>query len=141
MADSDPARMDSEEDFVARYRDEGYTHDFVATEEGLACPDCDSVMDPAKAHVDDTSRHEGATNPGDESAVYAISNGPCGHQGVLVAAFGPAASPEEADVVRTLGTAPELPADDPVTAREAAEQALIVEGDSDAGAHLGDQID
>ena len=31
--------------------------------------------------------------------------------------------------------------DDPVTAREAAERALIEEGDSEAGADLGEEID
>lgn len=34
----------------------------------------------------------------------------------------------------------ELP-DDPITAREAAEQVLIEEGESEAGAELGDEID
>jgi hypothetical protein len=53
---------------------------------------------------------------------------------------------DDAEGLRLLGTAPvdrstgAEPEDDPITAREAAEQALIVEGDSDEGAALGDEM-
>jgi hypothetical protein len=51
-------------------------------------------------------------------------------------------SDEEADVPGVPeGVDPnELP-DDPITAREAAEQVLIEEGESEAGAELGDEMD
>ena len=48
--------------------------------------------------------------------------------------------PDE-DVQEDLAEEAEEAADDPITGREAAERALIEEGDSEAGAELGDEID
>jgi len=133
--------METEEEAVERLRAAGYEYEFAAVEGGLRCARCDEVAAPEDVTIDETVRFEGASNPSDEAAVWALSSGPCGHKGTLVTAFGPDMSPEEADVVRRLGTAPALPEDDPVTAREAAEQVLIEEGESEEGAALGDQID
>ena len=132
--------MDGEEELVERYRAKGYDHHFVLDGESVRCPECDETV-PAKAvHVDETARFEGPSNPSDESVVFAISNGPCQHKGVLVTAYGMAAQGDNAEGLRVLGTEPAQLEDDPITAREAAEQALIVEGDSEEGAELGDQM-
>jgi hypothetical protein len=138
--ESDASAMDTEEEVVAHFEQEGYVHHFVIDGDQVRCPECDETVDAKAVHVDATARFEGPSNPGDESAAFAISNGPCGHWGVLVAAYGPSASPEEAEAIRVLGTEPVEPDDDPVTAREAAEQVLIVEGESEEGAELGDQM-
>ena len=132
--------MDSEEELVERFRSQGYEHHFILDGEEVRCPECDETM-PAKAvHVDETARFEGPSNPGDEAVVFAISNGPCHHKGVLVTAYGMAAEGDNAEGLRVLGTEPAELEDDPITAREGAEQALIVEGESDEGAALGDQM-
>ena len=132
--------MDTEEAVVARFVDEGYEHHFVIDDGRVRCPECDVTVAPESVHIDETVRFEGESDPGDESVVFAISNGPCQHRGVLVVAFGPDVPPEQAEAVRVLGTNPDEPEDDPVTAREAAEQALIVEGESEEGAELGDEM-
>jgi hypothetical protein len=142
--------MDSEEVLLERYREQGYEHHFLLKGEEVHCPACDEVVPAASVRIDETGRFEGPSNPSDEAVVFAISDGPCGHRGVLVTAYGMAAQDDDAEGLRLLGTAPvdrsgggggaDEPADDPITAREAAEQALIVEGDSEEGAVLGDEM-
>jgi hypothetical protein len=138
--------MDSEEELVERFRQRGYEHHFVLEGEQVRCSDCDEVVAAKAVRIDETARFEGPSNPSDESVVFAISEGPCGHRGVLVSAYGMAAQDEDAEGLRVLGTEPAAPGgtgepeDDPITAREAAEQALIAEGESEEGAGLGDQM-
>ncbi len=132
--------MDGEEELVERFRAKGYGHHFVLDGEQVRCAECEETV-PAKAvRIDETARFEGPSNPSDEAVVFAISTGPCQHKGVLVTAYGMAAEGDNAEGLRVLGTEPPEPADDPITAREAAEQALIVEGESEEGAELGDQM-
>jgi len=132
--------MDTEEDAVARLEKDGYVHHFVLDGDQVRCPECDETMPAKSVHIDETVRFEGASNPGDESVVFAVSNGPCQHRGILVTAYGMAAEGDNAEGLRLLGTEPDEPEDDPITAREAAEQVLIVEGDSEEGAELGDEM-
>jgi hypothetical protein len=132
--------MDTEDEVVARLHDEGYVHHFVIDDDRVRCPECDETVAAKAVHIDQTHRFEGPTNPGDESVAFAISNGPCGHRGVLVTGYGPNAPEEEAEGIRLLGTEPAEPEDDPITAREAAEQVLIDEGESEAGGELGDEM-
>ena len=139
--------MDSEEELVERFRADGYVHHFHLKGEVVLCSECDEEVPAKSVRIDDTARFEGPSNPSDESVVFAVSNGPCGHRGVLVTAYGMAAQDDDAEGLRVLGTEPsdhrsgdDQPEDDPITAREAAEQALIVEGESDEGAELGDQM-
>jgi hypothetical protein len=132
--------MDTVDEVVERFEAEGYVHHFVAEAEGLRCPACDTVADPRKVRIDETARFEGPSNPGDETVVFALSNGPCGHKGTLVSAYGPEAPPEEAEVIRTLGQQPPDDPDDPITAREGAELDLMEADASEAGAELGDEM-
>ncbi len=139
--------MDGEEELVERFRARGYEHHFHLKGEVVRCPECDQEVPARAVRIDETARFEGPSNPSDESVVFAISNGPCGHKGVLVSAYGMAAQDDDAEGLRVLGTEPSdgpggdaEPEDDPITAREAAEQALIVEGESEEGAELGDQM-
>src|SRR5215212_4186909 len=141
--------MDSEEELVERFRSRGYEHHFALKGEEVICSECDEVVPAKSVRIDDTARFEGPSNPSDEAVAFAISNGPCGHKGVLVSAYGMAAQDDDAEGLRVLGTEPDEsrgsdgsdePEDDPITAREAAEQALIVEGESEEGAELGDEM-
>jgi hypothetical protein len=138
--------MDTEETVLERLRDDGYVHDFTVKGEAIACPECDVTASPESVTVDETHRFEGTSDPDYASTVFALSDGPCGHKGVLVTAFGPAADAGEAEVLRRLGGEAdgEAPADalpdDPITAREAVEQVLIADGRSEDGAELGDEM-
>ena len=75
-------------------------HDFTVKGEAIACPDCDATAEPEAVTIDETHRFEGASDPDDLSTVFALSDGPCGHKGILVTAFGPAADADEAEDVR-----------------------------------------
>ena len=87
---------------VTRLRDSGHEADYSAREEGLRCSVCGEITDPTDVAIDEIVRFEGVTDPGDESALYALSSTVCGHDGTLAVAFGPSMSPEEVDVVRSL---------------------------------------
>jgi hypothetical protein len=134
--------METEQQAIARLRAAGYEYEFEMVEDGIRCPECDQVVAPEEVRIDETVRFEGSSNPSDEAVVFALSSGPCGHKGTLTSAFGPSVGGEVADVFRRLGRhGRAAPSGDPITEREAAEQALIEEGESDAGAELGDQLD
>ena len=72
------------EKFVA----DGYTADFFARDGGLACAQCDDIVDPGRVVIEDVARLEGASDPDEEVIVYALSEGPCGRKGTYVVYFG-----------------------------------------------------
>ena len=57
-------------------------------------------------HIDGEYRFEGASNPDDESLVLALHDVVSGRLGVLITAYGPAASAAEADVLAALALNP-----------------------------------
>jgi hypothetical protein len=86
----------------ARLRGQGYALEFLAERGGrLRCADCDEVFDAAAMAIDEIVRFEGTSDPGDEAILFAL-RGPCGHTGLYSAAYGPAATPEDADVAAAL---------------------------------------
>jgi hypothetical protein len=93
-------------DVLADLRAEGYEADFSAAPDGLRCGACQEVHDPEQARIDRVARFEGASDPGDETILLALTCVHCGLRGVLVAAYGPAVGPDEADVLRRLDTRP-----------------------------------
>src|SRR4029453_5495540 len=133
--------METEQQAIARLRAGGYEHEFEMVEDGIRCPECDQVVAPEEVRIDETVRFEGSSNPSDEAVVFALSPRPSGHKGPLVAALGPGVEGDVADVFRRLGRHGRAePPGDPITEREAAEQVLIEEGESEAGAELGDPL-
>lgn len=81
----------------------GYTADFSVTVDGLLCSgSCGHVHRPQDAVIDSTARFEGASDPDDEAVVFGLRCQLCGTLGVLVAAYGPTATAEEAAVVTAL---------------------------------------
>jgi hypothetical protein len=94
--------METMQQAVARLDAAGYTADFSIAGGRIACPSCGETVAPDDVSVDEVVRFEGDTNPDDESALYAISAGPCGHRGTLALAFGPDISGSDADAVRAL---------------------------------------
>lgn len=66
---------------------EGYTNDFKATDKGLQSLKTTSVYSPHEIHVVDFYRFEGASDPADNSILYAIETHD-GAKGTLVDAYG-----------------------------------------------------
>ena len=91
---------DSLSQAIARYRERGYTHDLVATDDGhVVCDECGTSLDPATMQIDHTLRFEGPSDPGDLSILLAVSCD-CGVHGLYSAAYGPAAPAADAAVLR-----------------------------------------
>jgi hypothetical protein len=100
---SDPSVVEE----IAALRTRGYTADFSVTSDGqLRCDACGRPHRPSGAAIETTARFEGASNPDDQAVVFGLRCDGCGRRGVLVAAYGPAASAEEAAVVTSLSPPP-----------------------------------
>jgi len=90
-------------DAIAALRGDGFDHDFsVAADAFLLCSECGGTHPATEALIEATSRFEGESDPGDEAVLFGLRCLHCGVLGVLVAAYGPAATAEEADVVTAL---------------------------------------
>ena len=68
----------------------------------MRCASCSGLHRPDEVQIERIIRIEGASDPGDESIVFGLSCAQCATRGVLVSAYGPSASGEEAMVVTTL---------------------------------------
>jgi hypothetical protein len=85
-------------------RTRGYTADFSVTRDGqLRCNTCGHMHLPSDIVIESTARFEGASNPDDQAIVFGLRCDGCGIRGVLVTAYGPTASAEEAAVITALG--------------------------------------
>lgn len=80
----------------------GFTGDFEVEGELVRCASCGGLHQPDEVQIDRIIRIEGASDPGDESIVFGLSCARCDTRGVLVSAYGPSASGEEATVVTAL---------------------------------------
>ncbi len=89
-------------DATRRLQQAGYTGNWYADEAGrLVCGECGTAFDPADVIVEEVLRFEGQSDPDDEMILFAV-RGPCHHQGVYSAAYGPYQSPEDAAVIAGL---------------------------------------
>ena len=90
---------------IAALRARGYTADFGVTPDGeLRCHPCGHTFAPSDAVIESTARFEGASDPDDQAVVFGLRCSGCGARGVLVAAYGPTATAEEAAVVTALSS-------------------------------------
>lgn len=90
---------------IETLRTRGYTADFSVTSDGqLRCDTCGHTHRPSDAVTESTARFEGASNPDDQAVVFGLRCSACGVRGVLVAAYGPTATSEEAAVVSALSS-------------------------------------
>jgi len=89
---------------IERLRSAGYHLDLFA-ESGarLRCGECRLVFAAEALAVDEVVRFEGASDPGDEAILFALSS-PNGHRGTYSAPYGPDTSPDDVTVMRALGT-------------------------------------
>jgi hypothetical protein len=89
---------------IQALRSDGFPNDFSVAPGGLvSCAQCGHSHDAAGLAVEATGRVEGVSNPDDEAAAFGLLCAECGTRGVLVVAYGPSASADEATVVTTLG--------------------------------------
>ena len=99
----EPGRDVSVPATIDHLRRQGFSVDFAVTPDGcLQCGECGHVHSPREAQIVETFRFEGPSNPDDQAIVYGLVCEKCGVRGVLVAAYGPSATAEEAAVVTAL---------------------------------------
>src|SRR5688572_17530325 len=100
---ADPSQETTVIEAIAALRRDGFDHHFGVTRDGrVRCGACGTEHDPADMDVVTTIRIEGMSDPDDQAAVFGLSCVGCNLRGILVAAYGPTASAEEAAVVTTL---------------------------------------
>ena len=82
---------------LAEFEVDGYTGTFEVEEGGaVRCLSCDEPSEPDALDLYAIRRLEGASDPADMAAVLATRCSRCGTRGVIVARYGPEASPGEA---------------------------------------------
>jgi hypothetical protein len=89
---------------LARLEADGYTDEFRAVADGLRHLHDDGeqhVMAPEDLTVREVVRFEGASDPDEEAAVFALECD-CGIKGTYVVTYGPGMPPEDNDVVLRL---------------------------------------
>jgi len=82
----------------------GYTHDFNIQEECLVCNQTNESLQPDEFKIDKVYRFEGATNPDDQSILYAISSLQFHMLGTLVNGYGISADEEVSKLIKKLQT-------------------------------------
>jgi hypothetical protein len=86
-------------------REAGFDRDFEVRGPDLVLRDHGPV-DPRGLHIDAQYRFEGASDPDDESLVLGLHDPGSGARGVLISAYGPAASSNEAEILSVLAANP-----------------------------------
>jgi hypothetical protein len=87
---------------ITALRAQGYTEDFNLQQNYLVCRNGEYSLSPDEFHIEKTFRFEGATNPDDESILYAISSSKHDLKGVLVNAYGIYSEPLMDEMVKKL---------------------------------------
>jgi hypothetical protein len=92
---------------IRALRARGYVADFSVTADGtLRCDTCSETVAPGDAVIESTARFEGPSNPDDQAIVFGLHCPGCDIRGVLIAAYGPTATAEEAAVITGLAIPP-----------------------------------
>jgi len=84
---------------IQAYREKGFTKDFNLRENCLECGNTQLKADDF--HIADVYRYEGASDPGDEAAVYAIE-AKDGTKGILVTGYGYSEGNVPGDILKKL---------------------------------------
>ena len=96
------AAPDTVTEAVVFLTEEGYVDDLRICREGIVSREHDAPHPAATAVVDHTFRFEGPSDPADEAIVLGVRCTEWNSKGVIVAAYGPDADPEEAAVLVAL---------------------------------------
>lgn len=82
----------------------GYIHDFNVQEECLVCHQINKTLSPEDFQIDKVYRFEGASNPDDQSILYAISSEKFELKGTLVDGYGISSEEAAAKLIKKLRT-------------------------------------
>jgi hypothetical protein len=131
-------------DVLDSWDESGFAEQFVVDDEArIACVSCATTSDASRFEVAHTRRLEGASDPDDLLAVYALRCPACGIGGTLVVGYGPNATDQDGDVLSVLRTAPSDAADPPAGGEKINDQYDDAErlslDPSAPGAHLVDE--
>lgn len=97
---TDPAEAATLTDVLAAYAEGGFTSSFSsAPEMQMECHECNQKFPAADASMSSLRRLEGASDPADMLAVVALTCPLCGAKGTAALGFGPAADPQDGDVL------------------------------------------
>jgi hypothetical protein len=100
-----PPQARTETPQLAALRQAGFEADFEIRG-GQLLLSGQGPVDPHRVHIDRQYRFEGASDPDYESLMLALHDVSSQVRGVLVTAYGPAASASEAEILAVLGTNP-----------------------------------
>ena len=88
---------------------EGYVLDFNVRQERIVCHQTNTILSPEDFEIDKVYRFEGASNPDDQSVLYAISSSKFEMKGVLVNGYGISADGVTDAIIARLKTHPGNP--------------------------------
>ena len=96
------AAPDTVTEAVQYLAEQGYVDDLKISRHGIVSSEHDGEHPTETAVVDHTFRFEGPSDPADEAIVLGVRCTEWNTKGVIVAAYGPDADPEEAAVLVAL---------------------------------------
>jgi hypothetical protein len=103
MASADPSNRTLTE-LIATFEAEGYRVQMAARPAAyVLCMGCQMESAASEMQVDAMERMEGASDPDDMLAVFALVCPLCQSHGTLVVGYGPDASLDDSDVLAALG--------------------------------------
>ena len=103
MTDAHASESSTVTELLDAYSQGGFSGSFTVVEgAALECHACEARFPAAEAEMSSLRRMEGASDPADMVAVVALACPRCGTAGTVVLGFGPAASPEDGDVLGAL---------------------------------------
>jgi len=82
----------------------GYIHDFNIQEECIVCRQTNDTLSPIDFQIDKVYRFEGASNPEDQSILYAISSAKFNLMGMLVNGYGISSDETTSKLIEKLQT-------------------------------------
>jgi quercetin dioxygenase-like cupin family protein len=96
---------------ISALKKDGYALDFNAQQQRIICHQRNTVLSPEDFEIDIVYRFEGASNPDDQSILYAISSAKFDMKGLIVNGYGISADAATDAIIARLKTHPENPAE------------------------------
>ena len=97
--------METMREALSRLEQAGYRDQFRAEDGSLIARDAERKYRPEELSVDEIVRFEGVSDPGEESAIFALHARADGVRGTYVVAYGPDIDMADVEMVRRLGRA------------------------------------
>jgi hypothetical protein len=97
--------METLSEAMERLQAAGYRDDFRAERAGLRAVGTGCLHQPEALLIEEVLRFEGASDPQDESMLFALRCARHDVKGTYVVAYGPGVDPLDAEMVRRLGDA------------------------------------